>query len=134
MFDSSVQSGQTPYQGAPNAENNAVWHGLYNKVGISQIPASSTARLEVPSSPVPGHQDQHYVQLDVFHHLYCLNMIRLTLWAGSSPEGLYLNKTPLGDTEEERMGHVDHGVDQIRQYLISCVTPTRRRWCGSGVK
>lgn len=128
VFDSSVQNGQTPYQGAPNAENNALWHDLYNKVGISQIPASSAARLEVPSSPVPGHEDQHYVQLDVFHHLHCLNMIRLMLWSGGSPESLYLNATHLGDTEEERMGHVDHCVDQIRQYLMCHADTTPLVW------
>ncbi|KAL2292055.1 hypothetical protein FJTKL_10726 [Diaporthe vaccinii] len=128
VFDSSVQNGQTPYQGSPNAENNALWHDLYNKVGISQIPASSAARLEVPSSPVPGHEDQHYVQLDAFHHLHCLNMIRLMLWAGGSPESSYLNATHLGDTEEERMGHVDHCVDQIRQYLMCHADTTPLAW------
>ncbi|KAG6359114.1 hypothetical protein INS49_012634 [Diaporthe citri] len=107
VFDSSVQNGKTPYQGAPNAENNALWHHLYNKVGISQIPASS-ARLEVPSSPVPGHEDQHYIQLDVFHHLHCLNMIRLMLGKG--------------------WGHVDHCVDQIRQYLMCHADTTPLVW------
>lgn len=100
-------------------------------MGISQIPASSAAKLEVPSSPVPGHEDQYYVQLDVFHHLHCLNMIRLMLWAGggsSSPESLYLNATHLGDTEEERLGHVDHCVDQIRQYLMCHADTTPLVW------
>lgn len=77
---------------------------------------------------MPGHEDQNYIQLDVFHHLHCLNMIRLMLWAGRSPDSLYLNTTHLGDTEEERMGHVDHCVDQIRQYLMCHADTTPLVW------
>jgi hypothetical protein len=46
-----------------------------SSVGISIISAQEAAQLKIPTLPIPG-TDQYLIELDVFHQIHCLNMIR----------------------------------------------------------
>jgi hypothetical protein len=41
-------------------------------VALSTIPREQAERLPNYTSPVPNHEDQYIIQLDVFHQLHCL--------------------------------------------------------------
>jgi hypothetical protein len=41
-------------------------------IGISQITQEEADKLEDKTSPIAGHEDFYYIELDVFHQLHCL--------------------------------------------------------------
>ncbi|KAF7303634.1 hypothetical protein MIND_00592700 [Mycena indigotica] len=67
----------------PSPELDANWDDLYN-FGISQIPKSEARLLPNKTYPIPGDESNYIVELDVFHNLHCLNMIRQGLHVGMS--------------------------------------------------
>ncbi|WYZ45800.1 hypothetical protein EsH8_IX_000025 [Colletotrichum jinshuiense] len=115
-FQLGLDGDITDYQGPPSPELDKRWSDLYN-MGISRIPLSMAAKLPNKTVLFP-HDDQkrYLIELDVFHQLHCLNMIRQAL----HPEYYKPHHPgPNPGDEDEILGndHIDHCVDAIRQSL-----------------
>ncbi|QDS73728.1 hypothetical protein FKW77_003913 [Venturia effusa] len=98
VFTSGFGLERTEYQGPPSPERNALWDDLY---GCD-----------------PGH---YAVELNVFHQLHCLNMLRKRLYS--------TEKYP---PDHELMGieHLEHCYDALRQSLMCTadITPLPWKW------
>ncbi|KAK3322987.1 hypothetical protein B0H66DRAFT_621021 [Apodospora peruviana] len=114
-FQLGLGTDLTEYQGRPSPELDRQDH---QQVGISLIPRSMAAQLPNKTVIFPHDKQRRYIiELDVFHQLHCLNMIRKALHpeyykphaAGPNP----------GD-EDELLGpeHIDHCGDAMRQSLM----------------
>ncbi|KAK7052482.1 hypothetical protein R3P38DRAFT_2860578 [Favolaschia claudopus] len=88
----------------PSPALDQAWSDLYN-FGISQIPKSQAVLLPNKTHPIPGDPLNYIAELDVFHNLHCLNMIRKGLHTE------YYNDAP-------EIEHLDHCIDWIRQALM----------------
>jgi hypothetical protein len=65
----------------------AILTSLINLVGLSSIYAVAAGKLPNSTVSVPGHPDQYVIKLDVFHQLYCLNLIRKALYPDRYHDG-----------------------------------------------
>lgn len=110
VFTASTALDRSPYQGSSNGINKA-WEDLYNEFGISQISASLAAQL--PNATMRNHNDpsKFIVQLDVFHQLHCLNLLRKLVYPAVFPE-----HQP--HATEDSVDHLEHCYDQLRQSLM----------------
>ncbi|KAJ6551767.1 hypothetical protein B0H19DRAFT_1264401 [Mycena capillaripes] len=88
----------------PSPALDKAWNDLYN-FGISQIPKSQAALLPNKTHPIPGDEANYIVELDVFHNLHCLNMIRKGLHSDYYADAMEID-------------HLDHCIDWIRQALM----------------
>ncbi|KAK3317707.1 hypothetical protein B0T19DRAFT_435447 [Cercophora scortea] len=116
-FRLGLDGDTTEFQGQPSPELDKNWSNLYD-MGINLIPRGMAAKLPNKTIIFPHDEQRRYlVELDVFHQLHCLNMIRQAL----HPE-YYKPHTPgpHPGEEDELLGHdhVDHCVDAIRQSLM----------------
>ncbi|KAJ7446319.1 hypothetical protein FB451DRAFT_1567858 [Mycena latifolia] len=100
----------SPFQVPSSPGLDAAWDDLYN-FGISRIPKDEAALLPNKTSPIPGDPGFYIAELDVFHELHCLNMIRKAL----DPE--YYPDWNIKAVERARE-HVSHCVDWIRQAIM----------------
>lgn len=120
VFSSGFGTERTAYQGPPSPERNALWDDLYG-FGISRIPRESAAKLTNKTVPIPGDSGYYAVQLNVFHQLHCLNMLRKRLY----DDQLY-------PPDHELMGieHLEHCYDALRQSLMCSadITPLPWQW------
>jgi Mycotoxin biosynthesis protein UstYa len=94
---------------------------LYN-FGITKIPRESAAKLVNKTVAIPDllPDRQYAVQLDVFHQLHCLNMIR---------KRLYMTEADVApDDKLMEMDHIEHCYDSLRQSLMCAVDVTPLTW------
>lgn len=82
-------------------------------MGISQIPAESAARLPNATTPTASDATQYMVELDVFHQLHCLNLVRKLAY----PRVFPLDLTSGSDEARDNVYHVEHCYDQLRQSI-----------------
>jgi len=125
FYSSNPGPGYSPWQGPPSPEKDKLWIDLFEYIGITAIDKASADQLPEATTPIPGHEEQYVVELDVFHQLHCLNNIRMSYY----PEYYNLSMW-IGDTPEAITVHLDHCIDQLRQY-IQChadVTPMVWQW------
>ncbi|PPQ98411.1 hypothetical protein CVT24_004090 [Panaeolus cyanescens] len=106
------------YQQEPSPEVDQAWDDLY-QFGTSRLTRDEAMRLENATYRIPGDEDHYVVQLDVFHQLHCLNLLRKSLYRE------YYSKEPHLDTQ-----HLSHCVENIRQTLMCSadVTPLVWQW------
>ncbi|KAJ7694807.1 hypothetical protein B0H17DRAFT_1056873 [Mycena rosella] len=90
----------------PSPQLDEAWNNLYN-FGISQIPKSQAVLLPNKTHPIPGDEENYIVELDVFHNLHCLNMIRKRIHSDYYPDSLKME-----------ISHMDHCIDWVRQSLM----------------
>ncbi|KAJ7679918.1 hypothetical protein B0H17DRAFT_943731, partial [Mycena rosella] len=102
-FGEDLSSFQVP----SSPELDEAWKDLYD-FGISRIPKHEAALLPNKTSPISGDPGFYIAELDVFHELHCLNMIRKAL----DPD--YYPDWNINAVERSRE-HVSHCVDWIRQ-------------------
>ncbi|KAF8244398.1 hypothetical protein K440DRAFT_558961 [Wilcoxina mikolae CBS 423.85] len=113
-FDGHFEA-NSEYQGAPNKSIDAKWSGitqLYN-YGVDHetlVKANKTKGLV----QWPG-TDKYMVGLEMFHHLHCLNYIRMYTYMDYY-QGI--NADMLAEPLEERTNHKDHCIEMIRQKLM----------------
>ncbi|KAJ6629331.1 hypothetical protein B0H10DRAFT_1939740 [Mycena sp. CBHHK59/15] len=93
----------------PSPVLDEAWNDLYN-FGISQIPKIQAALLPNKTHPIPGDEGNYIVELDVFHNLHCLNMIRKAL--------NFEYYTEMDPRVVETNDHLNHCVDWLRQSLM----------------
>ncbi|KAF9075812.1 hypothetical protein BDP27DRAFT_1380483 [Rhodocollybia butyracea] len=98
--------GLTRWQSA-GPDVDAAWQELYNNT-ILRIPKNQAAQLPNRTYPIAGDDGYYIANLDVFHQLHCLNMVRMALHI----EDYQHNAWELEDR------HVSHCVDSIRQSLM----------------
>jgi hypothetical protein len=58
----------------------------YSLVGISWLTKKEASHLLNKTLPAPHDSDKYMIQLEVFHNLHCLNMLRKSLYPDQYPE------------------------------------------------
>ncbi|KAK8094990.1 hypothetical protein PG997_001675 [Apiospora hydei] len=117
VFTGGFGHERSPYQGPRRPR------GMPNGMtfGISRIPMDKASQLVNKTVPIPGEPGQYVIQLNVFHQLHCLNMLRKRLYS----------KTDY-PPDHELMGieHLEHCYDALRQSLMCSadITPLPWRW------
>ncbi|TFK38461.1 hypothetical protein BDQ12DRAFT_112969 [Crucibulum laeve] len=114
-FHVGFEGDMTVYQGEPSKELDEAWEDLYN-FGISRIPKSQAAQLANKTSAIPDDPGYYIVELDVFHQLHCLNMIRKALNPLGYPDMSLTNPDP--QEAKDNKEHISHCIDSIRQSLM----------------
>ena len=89
------------------------------EIGISQIPASSAAHLPNATTPTAHDPSLYMVELDVFHQLHCLNLLRKLVYPKTFPLDLTSDSDEVGDN----VYHLEHCYEQLRQ-SIQCASDT----------
>jgi len=117
VFHVGFQGDLSPFQIPSSPELDDMWEDLYS-FGISRITKDEAARLPNKTHAIPGDDGHYIAELDVFHNLHCLNMIRKALdpdyytdWRISTTG----NHIPERKNATE---HVGHCVDWIRQSIM----------------
>lgn len=82
--------------------------------GVSQIDTATAAKLPNASTPLSQDHTKHIVQLDVFHQLHCLNMLRKTIYPDVYPPDAPKD----ADGSVSPFRHAEHCYDQLRQALM----------------
>jgi hypothetical protein len=80
---------------------------------ISLITGKEAARLPNATSPMAQEPTKYMVQLDVFHQLHCLNLMRKLVY----PSVFDLDLTSGSEEAEENLDHFEHCYDSLRQAL-----------------
>ncbi|KZT37528.1 hypothetical protein SISSUDRAFT_1106600 [Sistotremastrum suecicum HHB10207 ss-3] len=114
------------YHGPPTDETDEAWNSLY-PVGMSRISKEEASRIANWTERIPG--DDHYVvQLDAWHQIHCLNLIRKALLPERyGPSRLFDSVLENDDTPFD---HVDHCVNILRENIVcnADTTPNVFQW------
>jgi len=118
---------KTQFEGPPNPDIDAAWLDLFHH-SIVRISKEQAALLPKHTEAFTGDETHYVTQLDVYHQLHCLNMIRKLLWPDYYLDIDHLRYTSFVDGSV--LDHFDHCIGQIRQSLMcnADVTPLRWRW------
>ncbi|KAH8894624.1 hypothetical protein GQ53DRAFT_744732 [Thozetella sp. PMI_491] len=107
----------TEYQGAPSDEVDQKWSDLYD-MGNTLLDKDQAMLIPNKTILFPHDPNHRYlVNLDVFHQLHCLNLIRQAF----HPEYYKPhNPGPHAGDEDGLLGpsHISHCIDSIRQSLM----------------
>ncbi|KAF2094939.1 hypothetical protein NA57DRAFT_45788, partial [Rhizodiscina lignyota] len=93
------------------------WAGLYD-YGTSAIPSSVAERLPNETLPHPNEPGMYVIQLEVFHHLHCLNMIRQMAYPDEYPDMWEYKEDGKVNHDATISYHIDHCIESLRQYAI----------------
>lgn len=80
---------------------------------ISQISPESAAKLPNATTPFTHDTSRYIVELDVFHQLHCLNMMRKLAY----PDVYKIDMTSNTAEAEDNVFHMEHCYEQLRQSL-----------------
>lgn len=112
LFTGGLKGDTSKYLGS-TPEVDEAWDDLYNKVLISQILPETAAKLPNATTRFSNDTDYHIVELDVFHQLHCLNMMRKLVYPTAYPMDL----TSGSEEAEDNIFHMEHCYEQLRQSL-----------------
>ncbi|KAF8971078.1 hypothetical protein BDZ97DRAFT_1337008 [Flammula alnicola] len=118
VFYEGFGADRSLYQQSPSPEVDAAWEDLYN-FGVSRITKQEASRLVNQTYRLPGDEDHYVIQLDVFHQLHCLNLLRKAVHRE------YYTETDHLDSQRW-----DHCIESIRQSLMCSadITPIVWQW------
>ncbi|KAM3434864.1 hypothetical protein MY4824_005194 [Beauveria thailandica] len=119
--------GGSKYLGS-TPEVDEAWDHLYNKTLISQILSDAAAQLPNATTRFSNDTDYHIVELDVFHQLHCLNMLRKLVYPNAYPADLVSGK----EDAESNVFHLEHCYEQLRQSLQCASDLATITWQWSG--
>jgi hypothetical protein len=74
-----------------NSKNSYYGTNQYHQVGISGVSKEEASHLLNATLPAPHDPDTYMIQLEVFHNLHCLNMLRKSLYPDEYPEMVEYN-------------------------------------------
>ncbi|KAH8897640.1 tat pathway signal sequence [Thozetella sp. PMI_491] len=112
VFSGGLRGDKSKFLGS-SSEVDAQWDELYNQVLISQITAESAGRLPNATTPFTNDTSHYIVELDVFHQLHCLNMLRKLAY----PEVYKIDLTSGSEEAADNIYHMEHCYEQLRQSL-----------------
>lgn len=83
-FPESTEN-KSPYQanfhtGIPTDEADTLWEELYLYGMQTRIDEATARKLPNRTVEIPGESKNYVIQLDVFHQLHCLSVLRTLLW------------------------------------------------------
>ncbi|KAI1263900.1 hypothetical protein F5Y18DRAFT_428783 [Xylariaceae sp. FL1019] len=120
---------KTKYRGPPTGDVESAWHELTNKhevlIAEEKLSALNRSLLTSPASAKASGRSGYRANIEVFHQLHCLNLIRQYTWFQA---GKYHDHPPstlaTGSDVAKRM-HVDHCIETVRLALMcnADVTP-----------
>ncbi|KAI1745247.1 hypothetical protein F4680DRAFT_97442 [Xylaria scruposa] len=123
---------KSPYRGPPNPELETAWDELWLHGGIrfpeEKLPTiNRTVNLGNNRTLKPWHDGKggFHAQLEVYHQLHCLNLIRQYTWRDwyfRHPEIVRMSGDMLASDVEARM-HTDHCIEALR-LAIMCTGDT----------
>ncbi|KAL4250373.1 ustYa family protein [Pleurotus pulmonarius] len=100
---------RSPFQSPPSPELDERWEDLYH-FGISRIPKAQAVKLPNATAAIPGDESHYIAELDVFHQLHCLNIVRKTIYSEHYTD-MHIS---LANNEE----HVSHCIESLRQSVM----------------
>ncbi|KAI0147544.1 hypothetical protein GGR57DRAFT_515806 [Xylariaceae sp. FL1272] len=120
---------KTKYRGPPTEDVESAWHELTNKhevlIDEEKLSALNRSLATNPANAEVSGRSGYRANIEVFHQLHCLNLIRQYTWFQA---GKYHDHPPstlaVGSDVARRM-HVDHCIETVRLALIcnADVTP-----------
>ncbi|KAH8162912.1 hypothetical protein CIB48_g5328 [Xylaria polymorpha] len=105
---------KSPYRGPPTPELETAWDGLWLHLGNNRT-----------LKPWHDGKGGYHAQLEVYHQLHCLNLIRQYTWRDwyfLHPEIVRMSGDMLASDVEARM-HTDHCIEALR-LAIMCTGDT----------
>ncbi|KAF5019109.1 hypothetical protein F66182_8878 [Fusarium sp. NRRL 66182] len=112
VFSGGLREETSKFRGS-SKDVDAHWDELYNQVLISEITAESAANLPNATTPFTNDTSHYVVELDVFHQLHCLNMLRKLVY----PHVYEMDLTSTSDEAADNIFHMEHCYEQLRQSL-----------------
>jgi len=124
VFTSALHGDMSPFSEEPSPEVDDAWHSLYPSL-VQLIPKEQASKLLMPTAVYPHNADRKYmIELDVFHQLHCLNMIRKAL----RPDYYVPEIDENGEIKLVGHTHITHCVETIRQSLMCAGDITTYTW------
>ncbi|KAH6954738.1 hypothetical protein DER45DRAFT_315089 [Fusarium avenaceum] len=112
VFSGGLREEVSKFRGSTSDVDDE-WDTLYNKVLISQISPESAAKLPNATTPFTNDTGHYIVELDVFHQLHCLNMLRKLVY----PDVYTMDLTSGSEKAIDNIFHMEHCYEQLRQSL-----------------
>jgi len=104
----------SPWTRGTKEEKDKLWESTYN-FGISGITKEEASHLLNATLPAPNDPSTYMIQLEVFHNLHCLNMLRKSLYPEEYPEMVDYNQDGSINHNTLAALHMDHCLDALRQ-------------------
>ncbi|KAI4157983.1 MAG: hypothetical protein LQ342_007843 [Letrouitia transgressa] len=123
-FDSFFLGHASPWTRGTKEEKDALWAATY-EFGISGISKDEASNLLNETLPAPHDPETYMIQLEVFHNLHCLNMLRKTIYPDQYPDMVSYHDNGTINHGTLQALHMDHCLDALRQSTMceSDVTP-----------
>ncbi|KAI1179764.1 hypothetical protein F4777DRAFT_574589 [Nemania sp. FL0916] len=110
----------TEYAGPPTPEMNQRWRDLYHH-GVATRVSREEMRKITKNDTYELPNGEHLINLEMFHQLHCLDIIRHALYSRDYP-GFFPYDTD-GNPIEMIFGHLQHCVDRLL-HGITCASNT----------
>ncbi|PMD48120.1 hypothetical protein L207DRAFT_391616, partial [Hyaloscypha variabilis F] len=108
---------RSPYLGTDVERLDSMWKDLYD-FGTSAISPAEASKLPNATLPTAKDNSTYLVELGVFHHLHCLNMIRKAAYPDQYPEMWVYHDNGTVNHNSLPSFHLDHCIDGLRQHLM----------------
>ncbi|KAF5679232.1 hypothetical protein FHETE_973 [Fusarium heterosporum] len=112
VFSGGLREEKSSFRGS-SSDVDDEWDKLYNEVLISQISPGQAAKLPNATTPFTNDTSHYIVELDVFHQLHCLNMLRKLVY----PAVYTMDLTSGSEKAIDNIFHMEHCYEQLRQSL-----------------
>ncbi|KAK7047091.1 hypothetical protein VNI00_006755 [Paramarasmius palmivorus] len=115
-FHSAIGNDTTIYMGEPSPEVDEAWDELYG-FGVNKISKHEADQLPLKTVRIPNDPSHYIVELDVFHQLHCLNIIRKALHRDYYQQ-LHVHNGHTMESKQDEDEHIAHCIDHLRQSIM----------------